>query len=203
MFAGAPLWDHNGLLAFSNCDPLLGCDVLLWDGIALHNLTENLTTDERPIGWSSDGRLSISSCIIGGAMCDVLIWDTNGLQNLTNTLDEQELSPTWGTNGWLTYARWVPADSCQALMLWDGATTQPIFYQQVYTYYGNPIWNAAHQMVFTAISNNSDLFLWDGETVRQLTQGTGIIGDTISWNTHNKLVFSICSIQFDDCDLML
>jgi hypothetical protein len=71
-------WRDDGTLAFQACVTGRVCDIYVWDGGTVHNLTDSPQQYDLLPFWRTDGSLIFLSC--DAAICDVGVWDRSTLQ---------------------------------------------------------------------------------------------------------------------------
>jgi len=191
----------NGQLAFYSCDENIRCDLLVWNGKELLNLTNETSINPHvPPAWSTDGKLAFLSCI---PFCDVAIWDGSSIFTVIDTPNYNEAELTWGSNGQLAFQSCAP--TCEVIV-WNGDTLLHIG-NTPDRVVDNLTWSLNGQLAFRSCGyNECDVMVWDGTVLHNLVN---ILREEnfrqedigFAWNRTEELAFRVCTL--DGCNVVI
>lgn len=125
----------------------------------------------------------------------------HSLTKITDTLDANEVPAAWSPDGrYLAYTS-SHAENGVSLYVWDGETAfdvTPIDFGALIVAYEDIGWDAAGRLVFTVFapfnqrqpsSNASEIYLWDGNTIVNVSQNPTGEDRYAEWSADGRLAF--------------
>ncbi|MEQ8675037.1 MAG: hypothetical protein RLP44_19905 [Aggregatilineales bacterium] len=172
-YAGQPVWNSHGELAWV-ANPLGETgNIYIWDGQHVFNLDQLLGRDLAPTDlptWNDGGQLAWS----GGDLenVEIYVWDGEQVINISQN-PALDTAPAWSTDGRLAWTSADNLDSDSEIYVWDGE--QIINISQ---YPNGNDWNATWSpdgwLSWASIRNgNLEVMVWDGEQVINVSQDDG------------------------------
>lgn len=174
------------------------------------NISNNPSTDDRPLAWSPDGRQLAIASISAGDTSSVNVWDGETLTNVFpfgEGITVREFYAEWSPDGrYLVFS--VQVDGAPRLAyVWDGTTTRSLAPPGVEnpTYIDIFRWSPDGSRVVYHVGvggGRSWPFVWDGETFTNIMPTEWLINGTVhggmTWSQDGRIAMTISILRDGD-----